>query len=191
MNPQNVSAILLAGGHSSRMGREKAELLFHGKRLVQHQADMLRRLGVCEVLLSGYAEPVDGTRFVPDCYPHCGPLSGIHAGLLAAEHRAALVLAVDTPLVPPALLEELLRVHKKGITIVSCNGEWEPLIGVYDKTISSSCRELLQGEDYSLRSLFRKVPFSVLEYDGDPLLLMNCNTPEDYKQLCAYKHTDR
>ncbi len=191
MNPRDVSAILLAGGRSSRMGREKAELLFHGERLVQHQADKLRSVGVSDLLLSGYAGPVDGTRFVPDRFPHCGPMSGIHAGLLAAEHDAALVLAVDTPLVPPALLEELLRVHREGITVVSCGGKWEPLIGVYDKAAAAACEELLQGEGYSLRRLFRMVPFSVLEYGGDPLLLMNCNTPEDYERLCAYKHTDR
>lgn len=191
MNPREVSAILLAGGYSSRMGREKAELLFHGKSFVQHQTDTLCTLGVGEILLSGYAAPVSGTRFVPDRYPHCGPLSGIHAGLLTAEHEAALVLAVDTPLVPSTLLEELLRVHREGITIVSCGGEWEPLIGVYDKALAPFCEELLRGENHSLRKLFGRAPFSVLEYGGDPLLLMNCNTSEDYERLCAYKATDR
>ena len=50
---------------------------------------------------------------------------------------------------------------------------------------------LLAGGYSSLRALFRQAPFSVLDYAGDPTFLMNCNTPEDYERLCAYKATDR
>lgn len=188
MKPAAVSAIILAGGYSSRMGREKAELLFHGKSLVRRQAELLSSLGIEDILLSGYTGAVPGTRFVPDIIPHRGPLSGIHAGLAAAKHGAALVLAVDTPLVPPPLLEELIGAHRTGVTIVSHSGGWEPLIGVYDTALAPLCEKLLHGENSSIRQLLRQTELRLLEYGGDARLLMNCNTPEDYAALLSYEN---
>ena len=191
MNPALISAIVLAGGYSSRMGCEKAELLFNGKSLVRHQVDLLLGIGIQDVLLSGYESAIPGTRLVPDRIAHRGPLSGIHSGLAAAEHRAALVLAVDTPLVPPSLLIALMEAHTRGITIVSHCGNWEPLIGIYDTALVDKCEKILLGENSSIRLLFRQHPPRLLEYAGDARLLMNCNTPEDYTALLAYEEADR
>lgn len=180
---KRLSAIILAGGYSSRMGRNKAELSFHGVSFLQHQVNKLRSLGVEELLIAGYPGAPDGCRYVPDVYPHRGPLSGIHAGLLAAKEPRALVLAVDTPLVPESLLEELIEAHKTGITIVSCGSEIEPLIGVYDRALYRDCERLLRTADSSLRRLFQRVGVTTVEYRGDPALLINCNTPEDYRKI--------
>ena len=191
MNPANVSAILLAGGYSSRMGCDKAELLFCGKSLVQYQAERLCSIGAGEILLSGYGKSIPKTRLIPDEVAHRGPLSGIHAGLKAARFETALVIAVDTPLVPNALLIELIKTHQSGVTIVSHGGEWEPLIGVYDKALAPVCQEVLSGKNSSLRSLFQKTQLHFLEYTADARLLMNCNTPEDYAALLAYEERCR
>lgn len=180
---KRISAMILAGGYSSRMGQNKAELPFHGVSLLQHQVNKLRSLGIEDILIAGYPDGPDGCRYVPDVYPHRGPLGGIHAGLLAAKEAKALVLAVDTPLVPESLLEELIEAHRTGITIVSCGGELEPLIGVYDKELFRDCEEVLRGTDASLRMLFQKVGVTTVEYRGDPTLLINCNTPEDYRKI--------
>lgn len=184
---RQLSAILLSGGYSSRMGRNKAELDFHGVRLIQYQADKLRALGIEDVVIAGYPEPVEGTRYVPDVYPHRGPMSGVHAGLLAVRNRSALVLAVDTPLVPAALLEELIETHRTGITLVSNRGEPEPLIGVYDKALAQDCAAILQGDRSSMRRLLDTVGPTLVAYQGDPTLLLNGNTPEEYQRICEYR----
>ena len=180
---KRISGIVRAGGCSSRMGRNKAELDFHGVSLLRHQVNRLRTLGIEDLIVAGYPDVPDGCRHVPDIYPHRGPLSGIHAGLLAAKEAQALVLAVDTPLVPLSLLEELILRHRAGITVVSCSGELEPLIGVYDRKLAGKCEKLLQKENASPRKLFQAVGVSSLEYAGDPGLLMNCNTPGDYDHM--------
>ena len=179
------SAVILAGGYSSRMGQNKAELDFHGVSFLQHQVNKLRAIGIEDIVIAGYPNVPDGCRYVSDIYPHRGPLSGIHAGLLAVEEPRALVLAVDTPLVPETLLEELLANHSGRITVVSRKGEIEPLIGVYDRTLFEDCEKILRGTNCSVRELFRKAGFSRWEYTGDPRLLMNANTPEEYKELIA------
>lgn len=179
----NVSAILLAGGCSSRMGRDKAELDFHGVTFLQHQVNKLQSLGIRDIVVSGHENAPEGCRFVPDVYPHRGPLSGIHAGLLAIRNPGALVLAVDTPLVPLRLLQELIEAHTAGITVVRSQGKPEPLIGVYDKVMAEACEGMLQGEDSSPQTLLRCVGAAALEYRGERSLLTNCNTPEEYRKI--------
>ena len=178
-----VSAIILAGGHSSRMGQNKAELDFHGCSFLQHQVDKLRAVGVEDIVISGYPKAISGTKFVPDIYPGRGPLSGIHAGLLAIKNPCALVIAVDTPLLPKELLEKLMESHSYGITIVKCGEELEPLIGIYDKALFDACEDILRGTKTSIRRLMAKAGFETLEYTGDPALLMNCNTPAEYQKI--------
>ena len=178
------SAILLAGGCSSRMGRSKAELDFHGVSLIQFQVDKFRALGIEDIVIAGYTTHVEGTRTVQDIYPRRGPLSGIQAGLLAVKNRSALVLAVDTPLIPEALLRELIEAHQTGITLVFNHGEPEPLIGVYDRALAQDCASILSGDKTSVRKLLDRVRPTVVAYQGDPTLLLGCNTPEEYLKIC-------
>ena len=181
---KDCSAILLAGGFSSRMGRCKAELDWHGVPLVRHQAEKLRSLGIGEIVLSGYAAPVEGTVYAPDLIPHRGPLSGIHAGLLAVHDPCALVIPVDAPLLPEELLRRLIRAHTGGVTLVSHGGEPEPLIAVYDRALAGDCEEILRGPRTSVRRLLERAETRTLEYTGDLRLLANCNTPEEYREIC-------
>ncbi|MBO5556395.1 MAG: molybdenum cofactor guanylyltransferase [Oscillospiraceae bacterium] len=182
----HTSAIILAGGFSSRMGRNKAELVFHGKPLLQHQVDTVRRLGIDDIVVAGYPTPPAGARFVPDLYPHRGPLSGIHAGLLAIRESRAILLPVDAPLIPLSLLRELLLSHRRGATVVAVGEQLEPLIGIYDRFLADDCEALLQGSGSSVLSLLHRVGADHLSFTGDPILLANGNTSEDYARICAY-----
>ena len=186
MDIKDISAILLAGGYSSRMGKDKAELDFHGHTLLEHQVEKLRILGITDILISGYEKVPVGTRFVPDVYPHRGPLSGIHAGLCAAQNDCALVLAVDTPLVPESLLLELIETHHRGITVVEARGMPEPLIGVYDRALIRDCEQILQGNRFSLRILLDKIGYTPCPYIGDLRRLSNCNTWEEYQAALSF-----
>lgn len=187
---ENVSAVILAGGKSSRMGKCKAELDFKGTALIEHQAKKLAALGIEDIMLSGYAKPVAGTRFVPDAYPHKGPLSGIHAALAAARGEHCLVLAVDAPLVPEDTLLELIRVHlarSNNVTVLLHSGKIEPLIGVYARSLHSQCEQILKTDNTSVRELYKFSGVSSFPYIGDERFLLNCNTPEEYKTVCAIK----
>ena len=177
------SAILLAGGYSSRMGQSKAELPFGGLRMIDHQVRRLRSLGIRDILLSGYDGTVEGGRYVPDVVPHRGPLSGIHAGLCAAEEDACLVLSVDAPLVPLSALFALMQEHREGITILEHDGQREPLIGVYDRALAPLCGKILRGEHSSVKRLFDLVGVKALPCESDSSLLSNCNTPGEYETM--------
>ena len=185
-NLDTVSAIILAGGRSARMGTDKAELLWNGSTLIGHQTRKLRALGIGDIILSGYRRSVPGTRCVSDVYPGKGPLGGIHAGLLAAKHPHCLVLSVDVPLVPADTLSSLIRAHIAGenrITVLTHGTMTEPLIGVYERALAPDAGEVLRSDSTSVRVLLDRVGASAFAYEGDETLLFNCNTPSEYRAL--------
>ena len=181
------SAVILAGGKSSRMGSCKAELPWGGKTLVEHQANKIMALGIGDIMVSGYSRPVDGTRYVPDIYPEKGPLGGIHACLCAAKKAACFVISVDAPLFAPDEMKMLMEAHLAGdspITVAGHCGTLEPLIGVYDCGLSDAAESILQGTNTSVKRLIDKVGVNVCEFSNGNSV-RNCNTPAQYKQLCA------
>lgn len=181
------SAVILAGGKSSRMGSCKAELPWGGKTLVEHQADRIMALGITDIMVSGYSRPVTGTRYVPDLYPEKGPLGGIHACLCAANKAACFVISVDTPLFSPDEMKLLIKAHLAGdspITVAEHRGTLEPLIGVYDSSLSDAAEEILQGANTSVKHLLDQIGFAVCEF-SDENSVRNCNTPDEYNKLYA------
>ena len=111
-----ISVIILAGGRSSRMGRDKVWMMLDGQPLVERVARRLLPLAA-EILVSAAdpapydtllrSLPIPG-RVVADQYPGFGPLAGIQAGLNAAGSDLALVVAADMPFVSIALLQRLI-----------------------------------------------------------------------------------
>lgn len=192
--PPPFSALLLAGGRSTRMGRDKA-LLPHpasGLPLLDHQAALLRSLpGCAELLLSaplerGYAlgGPLAGARLVADAAPDSGPLAGLVAGLAAAATPRLLVLAVDLPFVTPALLARLLAAGAAAPR--HADGAFEPLCAVYPVTEESraAADSALARRELSLQRLLAAacaagwmspLPISA----SDRRFFANWNTPED------------
>ena len=183
MNPNEVSAIILAGGKCTRMGKNKAELTINETTLLDIQAKKCRAIGIDDVIISGYHGSIPGTRTIPDIIPGKGPLSGIHAGLTASENKACLVLSVDVPLVSPETLKELISAHSCGITMLSNNGKAEPTISVIDSSLAETAEEILKTEKTSVMRLMDEAGAEYYEYKGVKELLSNCNTPEDFQHV--------
>lgn len=183
--PNRISAVILAGGRSSRMGSCKAELPWEGKTLIEHQVNKMQKLGIRDIMISGYPVPVEGTRFVPDKYPLKGPLGGIHAALLAAKNSHCLVTGIDTPLVPVDVLSELINMHvnsSSNITVLSHGGKIEPVIAVYESWLAGITEPVLKTDNTSVRVLLNKVGYSKYLFTGDENLLCDCNTPEEFEK---------
>ncbi|HEY0759346.1 MAG TPA: molybdenum cofactor guanylyltransferase [Acidisarcina sp.] len=132
-------AFVLAGGRSSRMGRDKALLDLNGAPLIEHALAKLRSLGF-EPRIVGCRPDLE--RFAPvieDRRPGCGPLGGIEAALAVSRAERNLFLPVDLPLLPVAFLEWMLtraRTTGAALTVPSLTGRPQPLCSVL-------CRGLL------------------------------------------------
>ena len=187
-----LSGIILAGGLSRRMGRNKSELCINGKTLLQIQADKLFALGIEDVMLSGADCPaLPGARVVPDEYTGRGPLGGIHACLRAAENPACLVLSVDVPLIQPTTLAQLCRAHRGGVTVLRHGNMEEPLIGVYDRAVAEGIAALLEAGKGAVCGLREMVLWNCFDYFGPEELLINCNTPEDFASAKRFFFVER
>jgi len=150
------TAVLLAGGQSTRMGRDKAGVLFRGVPLWQHQLATLRAVQPAELLISGRADGPyagAGVKILPDNFPGLGPLAGLEAALRRARHPLVLVLAIDLPAMTPDFLASLLR----GGTgcVPRAEGWCEPLAAVYPRTCRPLVGECLHADDRSMQRFVR------------------------------------
>jgi molybdenum cofactor guanylyltransferase len=156
-----ISAVLLAGGKSSRMGRDKATLPFRDAPLWQNQLRLLRALDLREILVSAQTDPPwrpADVHFIPDEQPSCGPLGGIAAALAQIETDYLLTLAIDTPFVSESYLRELCgRVETNSGIVPMIGDRAEPLVAVYPRGASADFANALCGENFSLQLLVRKL----------------------------------
>jgi molybdopterin-guanine dinucleotide biosynthesis protein A len=108
-----ITAYVLAGGRSTRMGRDKAMLPLAGRTLLARAVATLRTVAT-EVVLLGNREDLQGAdRAIPDLHPGCGPVGGMETALrdLASHQTAdwACFLPVDMPFLPAGLYAALIR----------------------------------------------------------------------------------
>lgn len=131
------SAVILAGGKSSRMGRDKALLQLGGQSLLARQISVAREAGASEVLISGRNQ-VDYSEFgcpvLLDRFVDAGPLAGIDCALEMTTSSLLLVLAVDMPRVSVEVLRALLLKSSGDVGVIPrVNGAVEPLAAFYPR----------------------------------------------------------
>jgi molybdenum cofactor guanylyltransferase len=182
----SVSGIILAGGQSRRMGRDKALIEFQGQPIIVHVINALRPLTNDLVVVSNRSEVYGplGARVVADYDPPCGPLGGIAAGLQAMESELAIVVACDMPFLDVTLLRWLIDQADGYDAVVPRTGdEYEPLHAVYRRTCAGPIGRRLQQGDRRVISFFADVRLRPIEEAAwrviDPAgrSLVNLNTP--------------
>ena len=182
MNP--YSAILMAGGRSSRMGADKALLLLEGRPLWKIQREKLGTIAD-EILISAREGMLD-TPVIPDQVPGLGPLGGLESALSIASHERVVVLGVDMPLMTSSYLASLLEKSTTDCGIVPVlGGYFQGLAAVYPKAILPLLREVLGGSDHSMQYLNRLAVAEGLMQErpvleDEAILFQNWNTPEDF-----------
>jgi molybdenum cofactor guanylyltransferase len=162
--PLILSAVLLAGGESRRMGTDKATFLFRGKPLWEVQLETLRRLRPAEIFLSARTDqswrPAD-VQFIADIPPSCGPLSGIAASLEKIHTAHLLALAIDMPFMNEHYLRSMCDAIEPGRGVVAqIDNCAEPLAAVYPREAEIDFRTALAGSDFSLQKLVRHLATS-------------------------------
>jgi molybdopterin-guanine dinucleotide biosynthesis protein A len=147
----DFDALILAGGESRRMGRDKSLLPFAGTTLVEHIAAQLRpvarevRISTADVQRHAHL----GLELVPDLTPGLGPLMGIASGLRAASRDWTLVVATDIPVLPLALLPQLWALTAETPCVIpqTADGRVQPLFGLYHRRLADEILSFLgRGE---------------------------------------------
>jgi molybdopterin-guanine dinucleotide biosynthesis protein A len=153
--------VLLAGGQSRRMGKDKATLLLRGKPLWQIQLDLLRKLELAEIFISARTDPAwrpSEMQFVPDDPPSRGPLSGLTVSLAGMRGTHLLALAVDMPLMTETFLRSLCDQIEPGRGVLPMiEDRAEPLTAIYPADAHVDFVEALSGNEFSLQSLTKRL----------------------------------
>ena len=154
------SAILLAGGNSTRMGKDKSTLQVNGFPLWKRQWDLLKELSPYGLFRS-LRKPVSwGTEAEPviwDLFDQGGPLVGIYSSLKKVATPYNLVLAVDMPNMQLEYLKMLIATAEKyqcGI-IPRNQGIHEPLVGVYTKKAVALMETCIRAEQFALQDIIK------------------------------------
>ena len=187
---ETYSLLLLAGGKSKRMGKDKAKLLYQGKTFIEAILDKTAGLDLGATYLSGHEVEEESVQVVWDIYPDRGPLGGIHAGLNAVQTPYCLVLPVDVPQIPVSVLEELLKYHelhreeRKDTPMILKHGDQrEYLIGIYPVSMKSFIEDIIKERPMSVHRMLDQWGVECVYMDVPEHLVANINTREDYQLL--------
>ena len=194
-----LAAVLLAGGESLRMGRDKATLFIDGLPLWQRQLALLRRLSPAAVFVSARRPPPwlpAEARFIADPPPARGPLSGLAAALSAMTATHLLALAIDMPAMSAAHLATLWNAAAPGCGVLPWLGDHaESLPAIYPAEALPVATGMLAGADVSLKAFTRALlaagrmkKHAIASPDAN--LYANCNSPTDWQRHAAHSaHT--
>jgi molybdopterin-guanine dinucleotide biosynthesis protein A len=193
---QDLSGFILAGGHSRRMGRDKAFLELDGRTLLARALDLLRAL-TPEVWIVGPAAKFRSYGWViEDIFADCGPLAGIHAALCASATELNLIVAVDLPFVTESLLRFIIEQARAGdavVTVPRIAGGYQPLCAVYRRAFAPLSAAALESGRNKIDALFAKTTTRILEepelrrFAFSPEMFHNLNTPQDFRRVVSEK----
>lgn len=201
--PAAAGAVVLAGGRSSRMGRPKADLEWHGSTLLRRTCGVLARAGLAPVVVvraPGQSLPdlPPSVEVVDDHREGLGPLQGIAVGLAALEQRVgvAYVSSTDLPFLHPAFVRRvvapLLAEPALEVVLPIARGYPQPLAAAYRTRLAGRVADLVAAD--RLRPAFVFEQSEVLRLDDEALLtdpelcaadptlesVVNVNEPADY-----------
>lgn len=185
-----VTAIILTGGKSSRMGRPKALLPFDGEPLIAHIVRRLKhRFAEVVVVAAPDQElPYLAVTLARDHVAYQGPVSGIYHGLRAARTEVCFVTSCDAPFLDPALITHMAtQIDECDVVVPFWQERFQPLHAVYRSVVAPFLKEQLERGELRPISLYDKVRTrtvgedEIRRFDPEGLSFLNMNSPADYE----------
>lgn len=187
-----MTAIILAGGQSRRMGSDKAFIKIEGLPLIKRQLNLLKGIFKKIIIVSNSPKKYrfKNIKAVTDIIKNRGPLSGLHAGLKASGSFYNFVLACDMPFLNERLVRYMLKnKNDYDVFVPKVENKFHPLFGVYSKNCIPVIENMLKKDDLRVLGIFPKVKSGFISkkkiqrFDKGMLSLANINTPEDLKKI--------
>lgn len=188
---EEFSMIVLAGGKSSRMGADKADLCIGDRTFLQIQIDKGKCLGIGDIQVSGYRGTNCDIPVTRDRIPGKGPLGGLESCLRRAKQEKCLVLGVDIPLVPVSELKRLLHASvgtNSMVTLLKQGGREQPLIAVYSRSLADAMLEEITCGKGSVFAFLNRIGYCVYESAAAAECMVNVNSPDVYEGVKKISH---
>ena len=183
---------MLAGGLSSRMGTDKAQLMRNNTSMLDFSQQLLRNAGINNIVISGNANQINQNQQVTDIIEKAGPVGGIYSVIKQYQPKALLVLPVDLPLMTAQALTKLKQIGElSGKACFFQNHSiplYLPINGFLDIFLQQAFTHSSftnSGRGPSIKALLNQVPHQAIAIENQQTLF-NTNTPEQWQQA---KHT--
>jgi len=187
----NITGVILAGGKSSRMKRDKALLKFHDKPFIQLISETLHKVFENVIIISDHVEQYKFL-YLPiyqDVYKDCGPLAGIHSAFVHTQSNGIFISSVDLPLIDVSAIQYILNQKCNADAILfSLDGQIQPLFGLYYRACLLKIENQLKQKRYSVVEFLDKINTNIILLNSKQInisskILQNINSPEDYQSL--------
>ena len=186
-----VTGVVLAGGKSRRMGRDKAFLPFGAGLLIERVIEVVQQVIADVILITNTPERYQrfGLPMFSDVIAEAGSLGGVYTGLVSAKTPYSLCLACDMPFVKPTFLRYLCDTAAEADVVIPRNtADFQPLCATY----SQACREpifhRIEAGRLKITGFLDQVCVRVIDgdilahYDPYDSMFFNANTPEEYEK---------
>ena len=189
----DVTGVILAGGVSRRMGRNKALMKIGNQALIERVYATMAALFPDIIIVTNTPELYEflPCRKIADIYPGAGSIAGLHAGLSASSTERVFVAACDMPFLNPELIHLLFYNCKDYDAVVPLNstGLLEPLHAFYAKSVLHATQQAIERGDKSILNLLDTLRTKIIASDlfkvisGAEESFRNLNTPDDFARV--------
>jgi len=186
---RDVTAFILAGGKSTRMGTDKAFVEYEGQTMLARALDLARSVASDVWIVGSEEKFAVFAPVVEDIFRESGPLGGIHAALRASLTDLNLMLAVDMPFVSWAFLQYLMTQARgapdASVAVPRRDGRWQPLCAIYRREFAGVAERALRARRNKIDRLFDEVHTRVIEQEElegagfSSAIFRNLNTAEE------------
>ena len=188
-----TTALILAGGLSSRMGEDKSKLNLSNKALLERVLEIVAAVSQQTFIVTSRGRNMDWlpsrckVQVVEDIYPGRGPLGGLYSGLKVARHEYCLAVGCDMPFIDEPLLSGLIK-SAVGFdaAIAQVQAKLQPLPGIYSKRCIGRAGGLLASRNGGLHDLISDLKVRIVteaelaDWDIALTSFLNINTPSDF-----------
>jgi molybdenum cofactor guanylyltransferase len=181
-----VPTYILAGGHSSRFGSDKARYVWRGKTLLERVAASLQPVASRLIVVTDREDKyVDlGFDCITDLHSELGPLGGLYAALTHAEEGLILCTACDQLGIRTAWLQKLLARRSEDADAVAFRSDiWHPFPGLYHSRIAARIRSALNSDRHAIWHVLESVHTNPLDLPGDWEQSVDVNIPDALERL--------
>lgn len=189
---ENITGVVLAGGLSSRYGKDKAFLMINGVPLIERTVEKMKKVFHEVILISNEKKRLSylGLPVFEDIKKGLGPLGGIHTGLLRMSNETGFFVACDMPFISEELICYMVSKKDNYAALVPAVGnEIEPLHAIYSKSCLRAVENLISADTYQVRLFYDYIHIKYINEDeikrftSPEQVFLNINTPDEYSRI--------
>lgn len=188
---RDITGAVLAGGKSSRMGKDKALLKLDGRTFIERITGTLEQVFTSVIVIADRTKQYEffSRPVYRDVFRNRGPLGGIHSALVHAPTERVFITSCDVPLLSLSVIRRVVRRSARAQALVLFGGNsLQPLCGLYHRSCLPVIEEHLKRGEYSVQACLNNLDTLLISYgtnspDDVSYALTNVNTPSDYRRV--------